>query len=193
MKEYLGIRVEVERMLNPKRFKHSLNVEKEGLKLCSIYDEDMYNCKVAAIAHDCAKYFNNEELIESAKRYGIKIDEIQYNSPGLLHGPVGAMYVKENFGVDNEDILNSIWYHTTGRTSMSKLEKIIYLADLIEESRIFPEIDEIRKKSLYNLDEALILACNCTLNYIMKSNGLIHPLTIEFRNSLLLGGMHKNG
>jgi predicted HD superfamily hydrolase involved in NAD metabolism len=193
MKDYLFIKNEVERILKPKRFKHSLNVEKESLKLAKIYDVDEESCKIAAILHDCAKYFKDEELVKYANKYGILIDEVQYNYPCLLHGPVGAMYAKEKFGIENKDILNSIAYHTTGRPCMSKLEKVIYLADLIEEGRTFPELDEIRNISIHNLDEALILACNCTINYIMKSNTLIHPLTIEFRNSLLLRGMHKNG
>lgn len=193
MKEYSFIRKEIEKMLKPKRFQHSLNVEKVGLKLCYIYGENKENCSIAAIVHDCAKYFTNEDLIENAKNYGIEIDEVQACTPELLHGPVGAKYARDKFGIYNEDILNAVTYHTTGRAKMSQLEKIIYLADLIEESRDFPEIKEIRRCSLNNLDEALILACNCTLNYILKSNSLIHPLTIEFRNSLILRGMHKNG
>lgn len=193
MKEYLFIKNEIERLLKPKRFQHSLNVEKESLKLARIYGIKEEHCKIAAILHDCAKYFKNEELIIYATKYGIPVDEVQYNFPSLLHGPVGAMYAREKFEIENEDILNSITYHTTGRPSMSKLEKVIYLADLIEESRSFPGLEEIRNMSVKDLDKALILSCNCTINYIMKSNSLIHPLTIEFRNSLLLRGMHKNG
>lgn len=191
--EYEVIKNSIINMLSPKRFSHSLNVEKEAVKLGRIYGVDEQKCKLAGISHDCAKQFNNEALIVNAKKYEINIDEIQYNFPGLLHGPVGAMYVKENFGIQDEDILNSITYHTTGRVNMSLLEKIIYLADIIEESRDFPEIKEIRRISTQNLDEALILSCNCTLKYIMKNNSLIHPLTIEFRNSLLLKGVRNNG
>jgi predicted HD superfamily hydrolase involved in NAD metabolism len=193
VKEYSIIKKEVEIMLKPKRFKHSLDVEKSALNLARIYNEDDRKCRIAAIIHDCAKNFSDGELIESAKRFGIKIDDIQNSLPDLLHGPVGAMHAKAVFGIEDEDILNSVWYHTTGRPSMSMLEKIIYLADVIEVGRRFPEVDEIRKASLHDLDKALVLSCNCTLNYIIKNNSLIHPLTIEFRNSLLLRGMHRNG
>jgi predicted HD superfamily hydrolase involved in NAD metabolism len=193
VKDYTTIKKEIEIILKPKRFKHSLDVEKAALNLARIYNEDDRKCRIAAIIHDCAKNFSDGELIGSAKRFGIKTDDIQNNLPDLLHGPVGAMYAKENFGIEDEDVLNAVCYHTTGRPFMSKLEKIIYLADIIEVGRRFPEVDEIRKASLHDLDKALILACDCTLNYIIKNNSLIHPLTIEFRNSLLLRGTHKNG
>lgn len=193
VKEYEIIKNEIERMLKPKRYKHSINVEKISIKLSKIYGADEDHCRVAAILHDCAKGFKNDQLLTAAEDYGINVDEIQKNSPGLLHGPVGAMYAKYNFGIENEDILNSIWFHTTGRAGMSKMEKIIYIADLIEEGRDFPGVEELRILAEHDLDKALILSCNSTINYVIERNELIHPLTIEFRNSLLLRGMHKNG
>lgn len=192
MKEYELIKKEVEEMLKlkPKRFKHSLGVVKEAVKLGNIYGVDELKCRIAGITHDCAKYYDDGALIENAEKYGIAIDNIFYNCPDLLHGPVAAMYSRDNFGINDEDILNAISYHTTGRANASILEKVVYLADIIEESRDFPEISKIRKMALKNLDEALIMSCNCTISYIMKKNFLIHPLTIEFRNSLLLKGGH---
>jgi predicted HD superfamily hydrolase involved in NAD metabolism len=175
-------------MISPKRFKHSLNVEKEALKLGEIYGADLEKCRIAAISHDCAKYFSDEELLKKAKEYGIEVDEIQMKFPQLLHSPVGAMYCKNVFEIEDEDILNAIKYHTTGRKDMSILEKIIYLADVIEEGRDFKGIEKIREKAYIDLDEALILSCNSTLKYIIEKNFLIHPLTIEFRNSLLMKG-----
>jgi predicted HD superfamily hydrolase involved in NAD metabolism len=193
MKEYEDIKSKIKTMLNPKRFQHSINVVRASVKLGKIYGVDEYKCRIAGITHDCAKYFNDKALITHAVEYGIIIDNIQNNIPSLLHGPVAAMYSKEIFNIIDQDILNAIWYHTTGRAGMSNLEKIIYLSDLIEESRDFKEVNSIRKTAEIDLDEALLLACNCTLNYIMRSNTLIHPLTIEFRNSLLMKGRINNG
>ena len=193
MKEYEDIRREIKAMLNPTRYEHSINVEKAAVKLGKIYGVDESKCKIASIVHDCAKGFEDKSLVHHAKEYGIVIDNIQNEIPSLLHGPVAAMYSKKKFHIFDQDILNAIWYHTTGRAGMSHLEKIIYLADLIEEGRDFPEVNSIRRKAVNNLDKALIMACNCTLNYIMRSNSLIHPLTIEFRNSLLTKGGPNNG
>lgn len=187
-KVYVNIRNEMRLKLNNKRFEHSLNVELEAIKLAQIYGSDLKKARVAAIAHDSAKAHSDEELLRMAQSYTIKIDEIEYNFPQLLHGPVAAHICSAEFGIGDQDILNAIKYHTTGRKSMSLLEKIIYLADVIEPGRNFPGISDIREIALMDIDRALILACNSTLIYITNKNYLIHPLTIEFRNSLLLKG-----
>lgn len=185
---YENIKNEIKLMLPEKRYRHSLNVELEAVKLAQIYGCDMEKASLAAIAHDCAKAYSNKNLISMAEDYGMKIDEIQYNFPQLLHGPVAAQIIKEKFDVNDQDVLNSISYHTTGRTGMSLLEKIIFLADVIEPGRHFPGLDTIRERAVKDMEGSLLLACNFTLIYITEQNYLIHPLTIEFRNSLLLKG-----
>lgn len=193
LKEYSYIRNEIKKLLNPDRYKHSLGVEKEAVKLGKLYGADIFKCRIAAIAHDCQKNLSDDELINKAKYYGIEIDRIQREFPQLLHGPVGAMYCREYFDIDDKDILNSVYYHTTGREGMSLLEKIIYLSDVIEESRYFSGIELIRKEALVDINRALILSGNSTLTYVIKRNYLIHPLTVEFRNSLLLKGGRQDG
>jgi predicted HD superfamily hydrolase involved in NAD metabolism len=193
LRDYLYIKNEVQKMLKPKRFKHSLGVEKETVKLCKLYHVNEEEGRLASILHDCAKGFSAEKLLDYAKVYQIDVDEIMLDLPDLLHGPIAAMYAKECFGLENEDIFNAIWYHTTGRKYMSKLEKIIYLADMIEEDRKFNGIEEIRNEALIDLDKALLMSCNCTIGYIIKENRLIHPLTIELRNSLLVRGASEIG
>lgn len=178
--------------LNKERYKHTMGVEEEAVKLAQLYGENIEKSRVAAIAHDCLKYVDDKILIDMAKKYGIETDEIQMNFPQLLHGPVGAVYCREKFGVEDEDILNAIAFHTTGRKNMSMLEKIIYLSDMIEPGRYFLGINEIRKLALQDIDRALILSCNNTLSYVISRNFLIHPLTIEFRNSLILKGGNTN-
>lgn len=187
-KVYESIRNEIRLKLSEKRFQHSLNVEIEAIKLSKLYSFDIEKAQIAAIAHDLAKAFSDEALIKMAQNYNIKIDEIQYNFPQLLHGSVAAHICSDKFGVCDPNVLNAITYHTTGRKNMSLLEKIIYLADVIEAGRYFPGIEDIRKMALMDIDNALILACNSTLIYLTKENYLIHPLSIEFRNSLLLKG-----
>jgi predicted HD superfamily hydrolase involved in NAD metabolism len=187
-KAYENIRNEIKLTLNNKRFEHSLNVELEAIKLAQIYDSDVEKARVAAIAHDFAKAYSDEDLLRMSQSYSFKIDEIEYNFPQLLHGPVAAYICSTKYGITDQDVLNAIRFHTTGRKSMSLLEKIIYLSDVIEPGRDFPRINDIREIALKDIDRALILACNSTLIYITNKNYLIHPLTIEFRNSLLLKG-----
>lgn len=187
MKDYYFINSKMKSLLRDSRYKHCLNVEDEALKLGRIYNSDLEKCRIAAIAHDCTKEFSDDELINKAKEYKLKIDEIQYNSPQLLHGPVGAEYIRHEFNILDDDIYNAVCFHTTGRKNMSLLEKIIYIADMTEEGREYPLVDEIRALSVKNLDEALYLSCNSTISYVIKRDLVIHPLTIDLRNSLLLG------
>lgn len=188
---YNEIRDFAKASLNEKKFNHCIRVEKMAVKLSKAYGVDEEKTKIAAISHDCAKFFSHEKMLNYMKKYNQYIDEIQRNVPYLLHGPVGALRLKENFNVTDEDILNSIRYHTTGRKGMSTLEKIIYLADLIEEGRDFKGIEEIRKEAFKNLDKALIMGCNTTMSYVMAKGQIIHPSTVELRNSLILSGGTK--
>ncbi|MCX7885588.1 MAG: bis(5'-nucleosyl)-tetraphosphatase (symmetrical) YqeK [Caloramator sp.] len=187
MKKYDYIKRKIKSLLDSERYIHSLGVEKEAVKLGKRYDIDIEKCKVAALIHDCQKNLKDEELIEKALFYGINIDKIQKKSPQLLHGPVGALYSRQQFEINDEDILNAVYYHTTGRDNMSMLEKIIYIADIIEENRnYFKGLDEIREQAYIDINRALIMSADSTITYVIQRKNLIHPLTIEFRNNLLL-------
>ncbi|SEF89288.1 putative HD superfamily hydrolase of NAD metabolism [Caloramator fervidus] len=185
---YQLVEEKVRKMLDEKRFIHSKNVVKAAVALANKFDLDIEKIKIAAIAHDCAKNFSDDELLKKANYYGIMVDEIQKRCPFLLHGPVGAYICKYEFEIKDEDIFNAIYYHTTGRKGMSIFESIIYLADFISEDRNFEGVDKIRKEAFENFKKALLLSCNSTLTYVIEKNNLIHPLTIEFRNWIILEG-----
>lgn len=189
---YENIKNEIKIILPKKRYEHSINVEFEAIKLAQIYGCDVEKARVAGIAHDFAKFYSSNDLIKIAQNYGIQIDEIQYNSPQLLHGQVASQICMDKYEVKDQDILNAIRYHTTGRKGMTLLEKIIFLADVIEPGRNFPGINDIRELATRDIEGSLLLACNYTLIFITEQNFLIHPLTIEFRNSLLLKGGEVN-
>lgn len=190
---YDEIRDFAERSLNEKKFGHCLRVEKVAIDLAKFYKVNVEKIKIAAIAHDCAKFFSNEKMLSYMKKYNEPIDEIQMFVPYLLHGPVAALIIKDKFNIKDEEILNGIKYHTTGRKGMSIFEKIIYIADLIEEKRDFKGVDIIRNEAFKNLDKALIIGCNTTMSYVMSKGQVIHPLTMELRNSLILSGGKRRG
>lgn len=171
--------------LNPKRYAHSIGVMETAVKMADIYGADKNKAEIAGLVHDCAKNMSSEELINYANMYNIRVDNILKTSPSLLHGPVGAYVAKELFNID-QDIFDSIYYHTTGKADMSILTKIIYLADYIEPTRTFPGVEKLRKISFENLNDGLILAFNNTINFVIQKNGLIHCNTIEARNYLII-------
>lgn len=176
----------VKDMLPDKRFVHSVNVAKCALKLSEIYNYDGEKSYIAGIAHDCAKYLNPDEIDYYVNKYKIELDELEINNISLSHSAIGAYIAKYELGIKDEDIINAIKYHTTGKENMNILEKIIYMADLIEENRSFPGVDLLRELT-YNgkIDEALLISFNNTIKFVIDNNQLIHPRTIDSRNYIL--------
>ena len=126
-----------------------------------LVQEYIYNKK---LAHDCAKYLNKDEVKYYVDKYKIVLDEIEKDNLALSHSLIGSYIAKYEFGINDKDIINAIKYHTTGKEDMDIIEKIIYIADLIEEDRDFPGVEELRDL-VYNkeLDKALLISFNNTL------------------------------
>lgn len=171
--------------LSQYRYHHTMGVVKAAKELARKYGVNMEQAKIAALVHDCAKMLDQQELLRKAEEYQIALDEIYRLQPDLLHGVIGSMVANRDFGIEDQDVLNAVAFHTTGRAQMSRLEKIIYLADYIEEGRVFPGVDRLRELSNKNLDQALLLALNNSIRYIIEKQQLIHPNTIEARNDIL--------
>ncbi|NLM13270.1 MAG: HD domain-containing protein [Epulopiscium sp.] len=180
MLNYNEIQEKLQSALSPGRFNHTLGVLETALKLGHIYNIDEEKVKVSALLHDCAKDIPNTLKLRLCKEYHIPLDEFMSQDIELCHSFLGAEIAKREYGVKDEEILNAIKYHTTGRADMSVLEKIIYLADYIEPNRIpFRGLEEVRQYVENDLDKAMITALKNTIEYLTKNNRIIHPLTIE--------------
>ncbi|WP_461207255.1 bis(5'-nucleosyl)-tetraphosphatase (symmetrical) YqeK [Clostridium sp. DL1XJH146] len=173
------------RELKEKRYEHSLNVRDTAKLLAEIYDADKEKAVLAGLVHDAAKYLNNDTMIEYATKYGYNVDEIAHDNPSLLHGAAGAYIAKNVFKIEDKEILEAVVYHTTGKRNMSKLEKIIYIADYIEPSRDFPGVEALRKITFENLDKGVLLGFDITIKHIIDKGGCLHHDTIDGRNYLL--------
>ncbi|WP_262122259.1 bis(5'-nucleosyl)-tetraphosphatase (symmetrical) YqeK [Anaerococcus sp. Marseille-Q5996] len=165
--------------IGEKRYKHCIRVMETALELNNNIDID--KVKSAAILHDCAKY-NEEKYL---KLYGESIENYQLQYKAVLHSFLGAEVAKKEYNINDTEVLDAIRYHTTAKADMSDLEKIIYLADAIEPKRDYPGVNQLRKLSKENLNEAIIFSLNHNINFIIEKNDLIHPLTIEARNFLI--------
>lgn len=176
----------IQEMLPGKRYKHSLNVANCAVKLSEIYGCDKEKAYIAGIAHDCAKYLNKDEVKYYVDKYKIVLDEIEKDNLALSHSLIGSYIAKYEFGINDKDIINAIKYHTTGKEDMDIIEKIIYIADLIEEDRDFPGVEELRDL-VYNkeLDKALLISFNNTIKFVIDNNQLIHNRTVDARNYLI--------
>ena len=104
----------------------------------------------------------------------------------LAHGPIGEFIAREKYNIQNENILNAIRYHTTGRENMGLMEKIVFIADLIEPSRKFPGVEEMRKLAYENLNKSIIFALDNNIQFVVERNNLLHLDPIKARNYLLI-------
>lgn len=157
--------------LMPKRYLHSLGVQYTCASLAMRYDCDIVKAQVAGILHDVAKSYDGAEQIRRCEMYNIPISDVEREESYLLHAKLGAYYAKNKYGVEDDDILQAISFHTTGKSAMTMLEKIVFLSDYIEPSRrIIPGLTQIRKLAFENLDLAVYTTLHNILNYL-KSNG----------------------
>lgn len=169
--------------LDHRRIPHVLGTEQEAIRLAERYGADVEKARRAALLHDCTKRLDMDEQLTLCKQYDIQLDELERQALKLLHAKTGAAVARDVFGVDDE-IYSAIWYHTTGRANMTKLEKIIYLADYIEPSRNFPGIDKLRKVCYEDLDRGLLLGLEMTIEEMTAIGSPVHHATVEARDAL---------
>ncbi len=180
------ILVKLENMLPKQRMVHSEGVADSAVKLSAIYGYNKEKAYLAGILHDCAKYLNEEQVQYYVNKYNIKLDEYEQNNIALSHSIIGSVIAEKEFGVQDKEIINSIRYHTTGKLNMNILEKIIYMADLIEENRIYPGVEELRALAYNeNIDKAILKSFDNTIKLVIERRQIIHPRTIEARNYIL--------
>ena len=181
------MRRELQRRLNKKRFAHSIGVANTAVKLARRFGVDETKTYIAGLLHDCAREYENDELPAQAKIRGIEIGEVEEVMPLLLHAYIGAQMIKEIYGVDDAEISQAIYRHTVGARDMTKLDKIIYFADMIEPNRDYPGVEKLRALAeTAELDEILLMAFNETIIFVVQKNSLVHPDTVAARNFLLL-------
>lgn len=177
--ELKKLRKEMEKELTSKRYEHTLSVAYTAASLAMVHDVDTESALIAGILHDCAKCFSAKKLVSLCKKHNLPVSEVELQNPSaLLHAKAGSFLAKEKYGINDEDILNAIKYHTTGRPDMSKLEKIIYIADYIEPGRTHAaNLKQIRKTAYEDLDKALFRILEDTLAYLHSTDGRIDSMT----------------
>jgi len=184
------IKQELEKILTKERYLHSLGAMKAAGELARIYGENEEEAKLAGLVHDIAKELSKKEIEKALEKYKIEPDLVEKNQISLLHSKLGAELAKEKFNVC-EKVQNAIKYHTTGNIKMDKFAKIIYLADKIEENRSYPEVEDLRKIAKEDLDKAILVLMDFTIQKSIKKQTLIHPDTVETRNYLILEKMAR--
>lgn len=172
--------------LSEKRYIHSLGTAECARDLAKKFNQNEEKAYVAGLLHDCAKCFPNEELLSIIEK-NLNVEKVEMMNYKTLHAPVSAYFAEKTFGVDDEEILSAIRWHTLGKIDMSDFEKIIFLADKVEpRTREKDYLEEVRGylSEENGLNKAMLKCYKETIKSLVKRDLKICPVTIDIYNNL---------
>lgn len=165
----------VRQTLSPKRFQHTMNVKNLAVRMAQHYGVNTEKAALAAILHDSAKELPRTELLQIMQDNAIIKKGTQNRPEPVWHGICAAILAKTQWNVQDEEILSAIACHTTGKENMSKLDKILFLADMTSAERDYPGVEELRSLEMQNLDKAMIQALKMTISFVEQKNAIADP------------------
>ena len=172
------LKKDLKKEMDDSRFEHTLGVMYTCGALAMRYGCDLDKAMLAGLMHDCAKCMPNAKKLKMAEKHHLEITELERKNPFMLHAKLGAFLARKKYDIEDEEILNAIRWHTTGRPEMTLLDKIVYTADYIEPKRDkAPHLPMIRQKAFVDLDEALVMILRDTLGYLGDSPEHVDSMT----------------
>jgi len=168
--------------LSRSRFEHSLRVEDLAKKLAKIWQVDETKTSHAAILHDIGRSKSLAESVQMLVDFGTPPDEIMQAQPVLLHAFSGSLIAKKELGIEDEEILEAIAYHTIAKAGMSLLAEIIFLADMTESGRSWCGVDTLRELQKEDIKKAMFFALEETIKWLKEQGKMVHPSAIEAYN-----------
>ncbi len=181
------IKQKLKTMQSEKRYRHTLGVAEEAERLAAFLGADCRKARLAGLLHDCAKNLDEKcdtDFASLAKKYRVELDPFAQKEKALVHAFLGAEVARIDYGIDDAEILDAIYYHTTGRENMSVLEKIIYLADITETGRNLQTAAVARDMAQTDFDGALIYAIGSSIKHVIDKGGILHPYSVYAINYL---------
>ncbi|MDO5135139.1 MAG: bis(5'-nucleosyl)-tetraphosphatase (symmetrical) YqeK [Eubacteriales bacterium] len=178
--DFMKMEKKLSKYLDEARFQHTLGVMFTCANLAMAHGGDMCAAQVAGLLHDCAKCIPNKKKLKLCSQHQIPVSEFEETHPFLLHARLGAYIAQEKYGIQDEEILSAITYHTTGKPEMSLLEKIVYIADYIEPMRCkAPNLEGLRRLAFQDLDECMYEILKDTLQYLNGEPGEVDETSRE--------------
>lgn len=179
-------------MIRQKRVPHVMGVEAEAVRLAQFWGADQEHARHAAILHDCTKYLELDEQLSLCGQHGVALDGLEQRTVKLLHSKTGACIARGVFG-EPDEVYEAIFWHTTAKADMTTLEKIIYIADYIEPNRAFDGVERLRALAYQDLDKALLLGVETTIQEMKDRNLPVHTRTLEAQAWLQTQGVTTEG
>ncbi len=169
-------------------YEHVQQVRRIATDLAGPLGLDLARVDLAAAAHDIDRASSAATLLESAKRYGIGVNAVEARLPMLLHGPVAAARLRHEMGIEDEDVLEAVRWHTTGVEPCGPIGRLIFIADKLDPDKAarYPHIDVVREQASRDLDRAAATFLAGDLTRLVGQGGLVHPASLEAYNSLIL-------
>ena len=162
---------------------HAVGCSRTAKELARLYGVNETDAERAGILHDLTKALRPPEQLRLCRQYGIIVDEYPPDQYKLLHGKTAAAAAKVIFG-ENDAVCGAISWHTTGKADMTQLEKILYIADYIEPNRRFDGVDELRRLAYTNLDAAVLLGIETTIDLLLRDGRSLNRYSLEARDFL---------
>lgn len=172
----------IKERLSKKRFNHSMNVAEACFDLAERYGADKKRCYLAGLLHDVMKEDSKEKQREMTIESGLFPDPAECETPALWHAVAGAVFVRDELNISDEEIIRAIRFHTIGCAEMSLLEKIVYLGDMISEDRDYKDVDKFRDFCYDDIDKAMSIALIYNVQSVCKKCGLIPRYSFEAYN-----------
>ena len=170
-------------MIKAKRIAHVQGTEGEAIRLARRWGADEEHARRAAILHDCTKYLDLEEQLALCEEHGVALDDMERGAVKLLHAKTGAALARDVFG-ERSEVCRAIFWHTTGKADMTLLEKILYIADYMEPTRDFDGVERLRELAYTDLDAAVLLGAEMSVEDMTRRGYAIHPNTLAARDFL---------
>lgn len=186
----MDVAEKVRQRLSPRRWKHSQGVAETAEKLAAYWGINPQKAYLAGILHDYAREIPRETFPDLLETFGGQVLSEERLHPVVLHATVGAYLAKRDLGIDDAEVLQAVSRHTLGGAEMTILDKIIFLADIIEPSRDWAGVEELRRLVFDDLNQAMLAALDYNIAYFEQKQELIHPLTMVTRD-FIIGEMER--
>lgn len=166
---------------------HIDKVREISRELAAVHGIDVALADVAAAAHDVARHIPPQLLLKEAELLGLPIKDIERNSPVILHGPVGACWLRDEGTLENSDAFEGVYWHTVAHPDLSLLGQVVLLADKLDPSKRdkFPFQPQVRQAAFHSLSDGLLAFLDGILRQQLERGELIHPTSFETRNRLI--------
>lgn len=171
--------------LMEKRYTHILGVADTAKKLAKLNGISEEAAEIAGLAHDVAKNLSKARMRELMIENNIVLSGVEEKNANLWHSIIAPIEAKDKLKIEDEEILDAIRWHTTGKENMSILAKIIYIADMIEPGRSFEGVEDIRKVTFEDLDMGVYYGLTRSIEFLLFKNLLIDENTMKARNYFL--------